>query len=241
MPGARWFPDARLNWAEHCLRLAQREGDDTVVIARSQTRDRVTLTADELREAVARAQGRPRPAGRGSRRSGRGLPAERARGGGRAARHRLAGCDLVELRARVRHAERGRSVQPDRAEGASDDRRLPVRRPGGRPSRRGGGHPRRAPEPGGDRRAALSPPVGRSGGRRADLGGAGRRAGRAGIRAGPVRPSPLRALQLGHHRACRSRSSTATAGSCSSISRSTRCTTTSGRPIGSSGSAPPAG
>ena len=24
MPGARWFPDARLNWAEHALRLAQR-------------------------------------------------------------------------------------------------------------------------------------------------------------------------------------------------------------------------
>ena len=56
MPGARWFPDARLNWAEHCLRLAQREGDQIVVVARSQTRERVTLTADELRDAVARAR-----------------------------------------------------------------------------------------------------------------------------------------------------------------------------------------
>ncbi|MGI8999773.1 MAG: acetoacetate--CoA ligase [Candidatus Limnocylindria bacterium] len=56
MPGARWFPDARLNWAEHCLRLARRDGDATVIIARSQTRDRVTLTADELRDAVARAR-----------------------------------------------------------------------------------------------------------------------------------------------------------------------------------------
>ena len=44
MPGARWFPDARLNWAEHCLRLAGRTDDDIVVIARSQSRDRVTLT-----------------------------------------------------------------------------------------------------------------------------------------------------------------------------------------------------
>ncbi|MGQ0607835.1 MAG: acetoacetate--CoA ligase [Chloroflexota bacterium] len=56
MPGARWFPDARLNWAEHCLRLAQRGGDDQVIVARSQSRERLTLTADELRDAVARAR-----------------------------------------------------------------------------------------------------------------------------------------------------------------------------------------
>jgi acetoacetyl-CoA synthetase len=56
MPGARWFPDARLNWAEHCLRLLRRGGDETVVVARSQTRERRTLTADELRDAVARAR-----------------------------------------------------------------------------------------------------------------------------------------------------------------------------------------
>jgi len=56
MPGARWFPDARLNWAEHCLRLAGRTDDDIVVIARSQSRDRVTLTVRELRELVARAR-----------------------------------------------------------------------------------------------------------------------------------------------------------------------------------------
>ena len=49
-------PTRRLNWAEHCLRLAGRAGDDVVVIARSQTRDRVTMTADELRDAVARAR-----------------------------------------------------------------------------------------------------------------------------------------------------------------------------------------
>jgi acetoacetyl-CoA synthetase len=54
MPGARWFPSARLNWAEHCLRLDRRDGDDTVLVARSQTRDRIALTADELRAEVAR-------------------------------------------------------------------------------------------------------------------------------------------------------------------------------------------
>ncbi|MGZ8480952.1 MAG: acetoacetate--CoA ligase [Candidatus Limnocylindria bacterium] len=55
MPGARWFPDARLNWAEHCLRLEGRADDDVVLVARSQTRERVALTAAELRDAVARA------------------------------------------------------------------------------------------------------------------------------------------------------------------------------------------
>ena len=56
MPGARWFPGARLNWAEHCLRLAQRDANDTVIVARSQSRERVTLSADELRDAVGRAR-----------------------------------------------------------------------------------------------------------------------------------------------------------------------------------------
>ncbi len=56
MPGARWFPGARLNWAEHCVRLAGRAGGDTVLVARSQSRDRITMTADELRDAVGRAR-----------------------------------------------------------------------------------------------------------------------------------------------------------------------------------------
>jgi acetoacetyl-CoA synthetase len=56
MPGARWFPTARMNWAEHCLRLSGRSAGDVVLVARSQTRDRVTLTADEMRDAVARAR-----------------------------------------------------------------------------------------------------------------------------------------------------------------------------------------
>ena len=56
MPGARWFPEARLSWAEHCLRLDGRGDDDVVVVARSQSRDRATLTAGELRNAVARAR-----------------------------------------------------------------------------------------------------------------------------------------------------------------------------------------
>lgn len=53
MPGARWFPGATLNYAEHALR---RRGDEPAVIARSQTRDRVELSWDELHRRVAEAR-----------------------------------------------------------------------------------------------------------------------------------------------------------------------------------------
>lgn len=56
MPGARWFPTARLNWAQHCLRLDARTDDQVVIVARSQTRGRVTLTRAQLRDAVARTR-----------------------------------------------------------------------------------------------------------------------------------------------------------------------------------------
>ena len=56
MPGARWFPGARLNWAEHCLRLEGRAPDDVVVIGRSQSRDRTELTVADLRDEVARVR-----------------------------------------------------------------------------------------------------------------------------------------------------------------------------------------
>jgi acetoacetyl-CoA synthetase len=54
MPGARWFPGARLNFAEHLI------GDDAdtgqvAVVAYSQTRDRMELSFGELREQIARA------------------------------------------------------------------------------------------------------------------------------------------------------------------------------------------
>jgi len=56
MPDTRWFPDARLSWAEHCLRLSGRADDDVVVVARSQSRERLELTVAELRDEVARVQ-----------------------------------------------------------------------------------------------------------------------------------------------------------------------------------------
>lgn len=56
LPGARWFPEARLSYAERILRLPGRGDDDVVLVGRSQSRERVALTAAELREAVARAR-----------------------------------------------------------------------------------------------------------------------------------------------------------------------------------------
>jgi acetoacetyl-CoA synthetase len=55
MPGAVWFPGARLNYAEHLLG-SEAERDRVAVIARSQTRPPLELTFGELREQVARAR-----------------------------------------------------------------------------------------------------------------------------------------------------------------------------------------
>ncbi len=56
MPGARWFPGASLNYAEHALRLPGRGPEDVVLVAASQSRPTVRLTAAELRRAVAGVQ-----------------------------------------------------------------------------------------------------------------------------------------------------------------------------------------
>ena len=56
LPGARWFPDARLNWAEHCLRLDGRSDDEVILIGRSDSRDRRTVTVGELRDEVGRVR-----------------------------------------------------------------------------------------------------------------------------------------------------------------------------------------
>jgi acetoacetyl-CoA synthetase len=52
MPGARWFPGATLNYAEHMLR---HRGDDAALIARSEDGPLRVLTRDELRDQVAAA------------------------------------------------------------------------------------------------------------------------------------------------------------------------------------------
>jgi acetoacetyl-CoA synthetase len=66
MPGARWFPGARLNYAENVLRMPGVADDHPVVLAYSQSREPITLTAAELRERVRRARAALRAVGVGS-------------------------------------------------------------------------------------------------------------------------------------------------------------------------------
>ncbi len=56
MPGATWFPEVRVNYAEAMLRMPGRDDNDIVIMARSQSRPDVSLTAAELRDQVARAR-----------------------------------------------------------------------------------------------------------------------------------------------------------------------------------------
>ncbi|MGI9084050.1 MAG: acetoacetate--CoA ligase [Aeromicrobium sp.] len=56
MPGAVWFPEVRINYAEAMLNMPGRADDAVVVIARSQSREEVRITAAELRDQVARAR-----------------------------------------------------------------------------------------------------------------------------------------------------------------------------------------
>jgi acetoacetyl-CoA synthetase len=53
-PDVEWFPGARLNYAEHVLRMPGLADHDPVVVSRSQSRAPVTLTAAQLREQVRR-------------------------------------------------------------------------------------------------------------------------------------------------------------------------------------------
>jgi acetoacetyl-CoA synthetase len=55
MPGAEWFPGARLNYAAHMLGRDDAL-DEVAVLARSQARDDFDLTFGDLRDQVARAR-----------------------------------------------------------------------------------------------------------------------------------------------------------------------------------------
>jgi acetoacetyl-CoA synthetase len=66
MPGAHWFSGASLNYAEHVLRMPGIADDAPAVLAYSQTRPPVILTATELRDEVGRVRAGLRRLGIGS-------------------------------------------------------------------------------------------------------------------------------------------------------------------------------
>ena len=101
MPGARWFPGAVLNYAEHVF--AGKDDAAVALVHASELRPLAETTWAELRAqtaAVAAGLRRPR---RRARRPGRRLPAEHPRGG-----HRLP-------RLRVASARSGRPARPTSA------------------------------------------------------------------------------------------------------------------------------
>ncbi len=51
MPGARWFPEARLNYAENLLR---RDGDETAIVFRGENQVKSSISFRELRHEVSR-------------------------------------------------------------------------------------------------------------------------------------------------------------------------------------------
>ncbi len=134
MPGTDWFPDTRLNYAEHIFREAP---DDRVAIVEAgELRATREITWGELREQHRADRGRPAQPRCGGGRPRRRLHAELQRGDGRLLRDREPGSDLVELLAGLRRAQRRRPLRADRAEGAARRRRLPLRRQGLRQARR---------------------------------------------------------------------------------------------------------
>lgn len=60
MPGAAWFPDAQVNFAENLLR---KRGDDDALVFWNEQGDRRRLSFDELHDSVARMQQALRSAG----------------------------------------------------------------------------------------------------------------------------------------------------------------------------------
>ncbi len=197
MPGAEWFPDATLNYAEHLVG-GEEDTDRTAVVARSQTRP--PFDAD-VRRAARTGGARPRRApGAGSEqgRPGRRLPPEHPRDARRVHRHRQPGRDLGHLRTRVRRPQRRRPLRPDRAPRPADRRRLRLPRPLRRSPGGGRDDPLEAP----DARAHRPRPLRRRAGRRRDpVGRSAERARDPRVRAGPVRPPPLRPLLERHDRA----------------------------------------
>lgn len=56
MPGADWFPGARVNYTRHLIDQARKRPDEVAVLCRSQSREPFELTFGELEAQVARAR-----------------------------------------------------------------------------------------------------------------------------------------------------------------------------------------
>ena len=121
MPGARWFPDAKLNFAENLLR--RRDGGPAILF-RGEDRVRRTVSRAALYDLVSRLARAFEAAGvaAGDRVAGYlpNIPGSH-RSHARRGQHRRR---LVVVLARFRGRRHTRPVRPDRAQGADRGRRL---------------------------------------------------------------------------------------------------------------------
>ncbi|GAB06659.1 putative acetoacetyl-CoA synthetase [Gordonia amarae NBRC 15530] len=197
MPDARWFPGARLNWAEHMLRRG-RDGDAALICVQEGGHPAHEITFAELREQVAAMAGWLRGAGvRPGDPVAAYLPnTEHAVIGVLATA--AVGATWACLFTRLRAGRHHRPARPARTDGAHRDRRLPLERQGPRPRRRGGAVARQADLRASCRARALrvrqartrrDDPVGRGAGHRSC----------AGVRAGGVLPSVVGVVHLGNN------------------------------------------
>ncbi len=195
MPGAEWFPGARLNYADQVF---AHTGDQPAVVSRCEGGRRLELSRDELRARAGSVAG--------------WLEDQGVVAGDRVVAYapniaEMVVCFLATasigavwsvLLPGVLAAGRGRPVRPARAGGPDRERRLPLRRQGARPTGARG----RAPAAAAERPVH---PLGRAPRRRAaGRLGVVRRGGGDGahLRAAPgaVRPPAVGALLQRHHR-----------------------------------------
>ncbi len=228
MPGADWFPGARLSYAEHVFR--GRDDDDVAIRHASELRPLGEWTWGELRAHAGAVAAALREAGvvAGDRVAAYlpNIPETIAAFLGCASIGAIWSSCAPEFGVRS-VVDRFAQIEP---KVLLDGRRLPLRRQGLRPER----------DDRGARARAADARVGRSSSRTwpaatgscpppSSSSPSCRSTTRSGCSTAPARP------------ACRRRSSTARAGSCSSTSRSSACTSTRGPATASSGSRRPAG
>ena len=127
MPGARWFPGATLNYAEHALAAGPGRGDDdlAMIFVREDGLERM-LRFGELRAQVGRARAGLVGSGRPARRPGGGAGAQLPGDPGLLPRRGQPRRDLVVLLAGLRGPRRPRPVRPDRARRTARRGRLPA-------------------------------------------------------------------------------------------------------------------
>ena len=124
MPGARWFPDVRLSFAEHVF--AGKRDDQPALYCASEDSEIEIWDWSRLRRETAGIRAGLERLGVGSGDRVAAVHAEHPGDGRRVSRDRVARGGLVMLLAGLRTTHDRRSVRADRAEGAAGRRRLPV-------------------------------------------------------------------------------------------------------------------